>query len=108
MLWCVTLLHLLSNGRAPINTFTVLSILGTLEKPSPVVSSHGYQRFMQCRYSSAGGSFGLLAPSNRMVICSAKPLISYLLTDFIKRYINKLIILLLLIILSVMLINFIL
>ena len=31
--------------------------------------------------------------SDRAVICSAKPLRSYLLADFIKRYINKLILL---------------
>ena len=64
---------------------------GTLERPSPVGSSHGYQRFMRCRYSSASGGYGLLAPSDRAVICSAKPLRSYLLADFIKRYINRLI-----------------
>ena len=52
-----------------------------LEKPSPVGSSHGY--------SSASGGFGLLAPSDRVVICRLR---SYLLTDFIKLYINKLII----------------
>ena len=46
---------------------------------------------MRCRYSSASGGYGLLAPSDRAVICSAKPLRSYLLADFIKRYINKLI-----------------
>ena len=38
----------------------------------------------------------MLVPSDRAVICSAKPLRSYLLADFIKRYINKLILLLLL------------
>ena len=32
---------------------------------------------------------------DRAVICSAKPLRSYLLADFIKRYINKLILLIL-------------
>ena len=46
-------------------------------------------------YSSASGGYGLLVPSDRAVICSAKPLRSYLLADFIKRYINKLILLLL-------------
>ena len=66
---------------------------GTFEKPSLVGSSHGYQRFMQCRFSSARGGFGLLVPSARAVICSAKLLRSYLLIDSIKRYIhvNKLI-----------------
>ena len=68
-----------------------------LEKPSTVGSSHGYQRFMRCRYSLASGGFRLLVPSDRAVICSAKLLRSYLLSDFIKRYINKLILLLLLI-----------
>ena len=33
----------------------------------------------------------MLVPSDWAVICSAKPLRSYLLADFIKRYINKLI-----------------
>ena len=61
------------------------------EKPSPVGSSHGYQRFMRCRYSSASGGFRLLVPSDRAVICSAKPLRRYSLADFIKRYINELI-----------------
>ena len=42
-------------------------------------------------YPSASGGYGLLVPSDRAVICSAKPLRSYLLADFIKRYINKLI-----------------
>ena len=51
---------------------------------------------MRCRYSSASGGYRLLVPSDRAVICSAKPLRSYLLADFIKRYINKLILLLLL------------
>ena len=37
----------------------------------------------------------LLAPSDRVVVCSAKPLGSYLLADLIKRYMNKLILLLL-------------
>ena len=46
-------------------------------------------------YSSASGGLGLLVPSDRAVICSAKPLRGYLLVDFIKRYINKLILLLL-------------
>ena len=64
---------------------------GKLEKPSLVGSSHGYQHFMRCRFSSATGGFGLLEPSDRAVICSAKPHRSYLLIDFIKRYINKLI-----------------
>ena len=41
---------------------------------------------------SANGGFRLLVPSDRAVICSAKPLRSYLLADSIKRYINKLII----------------
>ena len=36
--------------------------------------SHRYQRMMQCRYSSASGGFGLLVPSDRVIICSAKPL----------------------------------
>ena len=65
-----------------------------LEKPSPVGSSHAYQRFTWCRDFSASGSYGLLAPCDRAVICSTKPLTSYLLTDFIKGYINKLILLL--------------
>ena len=39
------------------------------------------------------GGFRLLVPCDRAVICSAKPLRSYLHADFIKRYINKLIIL---------------
>ena len=60
---------------------------GTVEKPSSVGSSHGYQRFMQCRYSSASGGFRSLVPSDRAVICCAKPPRSYLLADFIKRYI---------------------
>ena len=46
---------------------------------------------MRCRFSLAAGGFGLLEPSDRAVICSAKLLRSYLLVDFIKRYINKLI-----------------
>ena len=50
-----------------------------------------YQRFMQCRCSSASGGYGLLAPSDLTVICSAKPLRNYLPADFIKPYINKLI-----------------
>ena len=62
-----------------------------LVKPSLVRSSHGYQCFMRCRYSSASGGYRLLVPSDRAVICSVKPLRSYLLADFIKRYINKLI-----------------
>ena len=37
----------------------------------------------------------LLAPSDRAVICGAKPLGSYLLADLIKRHMNKLILLLL-------------
>ena len=51
---------------------------------------------MRCRYSSASDGFRLLVPGERAVICSAKPLRSYLLADFIKRYINKRILLLLL------------
>ena len=39
------------------------------------------------------GTFQLLVPSDRAVICSANPLRSYLLADFIKRYIYKLILL---------------
>ena len=62
-------------------------------KPSPVGSSHGYQCFMRCRYSSASDGYGLLVLSDRAVKCSAKPLKSYLLADLIKRYINKLILL---------------
>ena len=58
------------------------------EKLSPVGSSNGYQRFMRCRYSSASGGFRLLVPSDRAVICCAKPLRNYPLSDFI---INKLI-----------------
>ena len=42
-------------------------------------------------YSSASGGYGLLAPSDRDIICSAKPFRSYLRADFIKRYTNKLI-----------------
>ena len=38
--------------------------------------------------------YRLLAPSDQAVIFSAKPLRSYLLADFIKRYINKPILLL--------------
>ena len=34
---------------------------------------------------SASCDFGLLLPSDRAVICSVKPLTSYLLADFIKR-----------------------
>ena len=41
---------------------------------------------MRCRYSSASGGFELLVPSDQAVVCSAKPLRSYLLADFIKRY----------------------
>ena len=66
---------------------TRVRILGTLG------SSHGYQRFMRWRYSSASDGFALLAPSNWAVICCAKPLRNYLLTDLIKRYINKLVLL---------------
>ena len=33
----------------------------------------------------------MIVPSDRAVIFSAKPIRSYLLADFIKRYINKLI-----------------
>ena len=46
---------------------------GTLEKPSPVGSCHGYQHFMRCWYSSASGGFGLVL-SDRAVICTVKPL----------------------------------
>ena len=41
---------------------------GTLEKPSAVGSSRGYQRFVRCRYSSASGGLGLLVPSERVVV----------------------------------------
>ena len=41
-----------------------------------------YQGFTQCRYSLASGGFGLLVPSDRAVICSAKPVRSYLLVRF--------------------------
>ena len=44
----------------------------TVEKPSSVGSSHGYQRFMQCRCSSASGCSGLIVPSDHTVIRSAK------------------------------------
>ena len=46
---------------------------------------------MRCRYSSASGGSGVLVPSDRAILCSAKPLRSYLLADFFERYINKLI-----------------
>ena len=64
---------------------------GTLEKPSPVGSSHGYRRFMRCGYSSASGGFGFLAPQWPGGGISAKPLKSYLLANFMKQYIKKLI-----------------
>ena len=35
------------------------------------------------------GGFLLLVPGDRAVICSAKPLRSYLLADFIKQYLNN-------------------
>ena len=48
---------------------------------------------MQYSYASAGGGFGLLLSSDWAVICSAKLRRSYMLADFITRYINKLILL---------------
>ena len=48
---------------------------------------------MRCRYSSASGGFGLLVPSDWAVICSAKLLRNYMIADFIKRYINEIVIL---------------
>ena len=64
--------------------------------PAPTTGGHLRSRvrsgaFMRCRYSSASGGYALLVPSDRAVICSAKPLRNYLLADFITRYINKLI-----------------
>ena len=61
--------------------------------PTTVGISHGYQRSMQYSYASAGGGFGLLLTSDWAVICSAKLLRSYMLADFITRYINQLILL---------------
>ena len=52
-----------------------------------------YEAHMGCSYSSASGGFGLLVLSDWAVICSAKPLRSNPLADFIKRYINKLLLL---------------
>ena len=46
------------------------------------------------------GGFGLLVPSDRAVICSAKPLRSYLLADYIRRYIKNLIIIIIIIMYS--------
>ena len=66
---------------------------GHLRSRVTVGSSHGYQRFMRCRNSSASGGFVLLVPSDRAVICSAKPLRNYLLADCIERYLNNLILL---------------
>ena len=43
-----------------------------------------YQGFTQCRYSSASGGFQLLVPSDRAVICSDKPVRSFLLVRFHK------------------------
>ena len=48
---------------------------------------------MQYSYASAGGGFGLLLSRDWAVICSAKLRRSYMLADFITRYINKLILL---------------
>ena len=47
------------------------------------------------------GGFGLLVPSDRAVICSAKPLRSYLLADYIRWYIKNFIIILLLLCIAI-------
>ena len=46
-----------------------------------------------CLFQGVIEYYTLLVPGDWAVICSAKPLRSYLLADFIKRYINNLILL---------------